>query len=402
MKRTILVFLLLSGLAFSLFSQNSEQGRYALLIGNGEYRFNSTLKNPANDAEDLAQVLSGLGFQVTLVKNAGLSEMENAIFDFRRTLLQNRDSAGFFFFAGHGVQSQGLNYLLPVDQDIQTEAQLRRAAIPASEILEYMNEADNRFNMLILDACRNNPLTGGFRSASRGLAVIGRVPPESVVVYSTGAGQVAEDGAGRNSPFSAALIRHISSPGIEVEAMLREVTRDVQASTSSGQTPYRYSSLTSDFFFADRSAGEAQPAAPIIKPARAAVPHDRPERTPITFTGRRIQWGSSLYTAGFWGGYPDFLKALESAPETPDAVRMEIDTYRTRQSSGVIMQIGGLAVLGAAGLMSGNMGTDASEGEMMLAYSALIGGVILGSIGMIRSSAIPEQVIISYNKETAD
>jgi hypothetical protein len=401
MKRIILALFLLSGLVFSLFSQNGGQNRYALLIGNGEYRFNSALQNPANDAEDLAQVLSGLGFQVTLVKNAGLSDMEEAIFGFRKQLMENSKSAGFFFFAGHGVQSQGLNYLLPVDQDIQTEAQLRRAAIPASEVLEYMNEANNRFNMVILDACRNNPLTGSFRSASRGLAVIGQVPPESVVVYSTGAGQVAEDGAGRNSPFSAALIRHITSPGIEVETMLREVTRDVQASTSSGQTPYRYSSLTSDFYFADTSAAAAEPAAPIIKPARAAVPRDLPERRTITFTGRRIQWGTSLYTAGFWGGYPDFLDALESDANIPDQVHMEIDAYRSYHSSGVIMQIGGLAVLGAASLMSGNMGPDASESEMMLAYSGLIGGVILGTIGMIRSSAIPEQVIISYNNETA-
>lgn len=371
-------------------AQQTEGGRFALLIGNGAYEHNTRLQNPSHDAEDLAAVLSGVGFQAELLVDGTLADMEDALFRFRDRLKSESGSAGLFFFAGHAVQSQGINYLLPVDQDIRSEAQLRRAAIPAGEVLEYMNEAGNRFNMVILDACRNNPLTGSFRSASRGLAVIGSVPPETVVLYSTGAGEVAEDGSGRNSPFSAALIRHIAAPGQEVEPMLREITKEVQSSTISAQTPYRYSNLTADFYFSDGTAPVREATKPVIHAAD-------PPFLPIMANGKQIRWGDELYAPGFWGGYPEFLEELETRAGADEALRLEIDSYRSFQKSGVFMQVGGLAILGLTGMLSMNLDPGATDGEKMMIYSGIIGGALLGTWGMVRTGALPIEVIDLYN-----
>ena len=251
-RRSVVLLLALSlGLAGAsrLQAQQAER-RVALVIGNGAYQRLPKLANPANDARDLAQTLQGLGFSVTTVTDGSTAEMEEAVRRFSAELARDPTTAGVFFYAGHAVQSGGENYLIPVDADIRTEVEIKRKAIWAQEVLAYMNEARNRFNMVILDACRDNPFAGSFRSATRGLAVVGSAPPETIVVYATGAGATAEDGAVRNSPFTAALLKHIGTPGLDAESMLRRVTSEVQAATSNRQTPYRYSSLTSDFRFA--------------------------------------------------------------------------------------------------------------------------------------------------------
>jgi formylglycine-generating enzyme required for sulfatase activity len=236
-------------LILGLFALHAEP-RVALVIGNGAYQYNNKLANPVNDASDLSRTLRELGFTVTTLTDAGLSRMSDAIYDFRNSLMKDTATVGVFIFAGHGVQSGGVNYLLPVDQDIRTETELIRKAIPAQEVLSYMNEARNAFNMVVLDACRNNPLAGSFRSGSRGLAAVASAPPQTLIVYSTDAGNVAEDGSGRNSPFASALMKYMKQPGLEAEAMLRRVTNEVSEATNNRQTPYKYSSMKRDFYFA--------------------------------------------------------------------------------------------------------------------------------------------------------
>ena len=257
MKKT-LVILLLVVLPVAVCLAQAGERRVALVIGNGTYRHLPRLTNPVKDARDVSETLQALGFSVTTLTDGGISAMEEAVRQFSRELARDSVTAGVFFYAGHAVQSGGENFLIPVDADVKTEVELKRKAIWAQEVLAYMNEARNRFNMVILDACRDNPFAGTFRSATRGLAVVGSAPPETVVVYATAAGSTAEDGAGRNSPFTAALLKHIRTPGIDAEAMLRRVTSEVQATTSNRQTPYRYSSLTSDFQFVTAS-GSRQP-----------------------------------------------------------------------------------------------------------------------------------------------
>ncbi len=249
-SRFIKLFICILCMSLTAFRVVHAEPRVALVIGNGAYQFNAKLPNPVNDAADLSRTLRELGFTVTTLTDSGLSAMGDAIYNFRGALLKDPATVGVFIFSGHGLQSGGVNYLLPIDQDIRTEVELARKAIPAQEVLSYMNEARNSFNMVVLDACRNNPLSGATRSASRGLAAVASAPPQTLVVYSTDAGNVAEDGSGRNSPFALALMKYLKEPGLDAEAMLRRVTGDVQSATNYRQTPYKYSSLTKDFFFA--------------------------------------------------------------------------------------------------------------------------------------------------------
>jgi len=291
-------FLVLAALlAFSGFETAFAESRTALVIGNGAYRAMGRLANPPADAADFGRTLKDLGFSVTLLVDADLDRMEAAVLAFRKELLKDRNGSGVFFFAGHGIQSQGVNYLLPVDADIQTESQLKRRAVPAQDVLDYMNEARNRFNMVVLDACRNNPLASAFRSSSRGLAVVAAAPPESIIVYSTDAGAVAEDGSGRNSPFTAALIKNIRMPGLDVEAVLRRVTSEVKAATGNRQTPYKYSSLSSDFFFAGPPAVAAVPVQPAARPAPPPVSQPAARPTPegmVWVEGGTFQMGDTF------------------------------------------------------------------------------------------------------------
>jgi uncharacterized caspase-like protein len=231
------------------------ESRIALVIGNSAYQHTSRLANPRNDAEDVGRTLQELGFETDVVVDADIDEMEDAIRRFSERLRDTPGSAGIFYYAGHAVQSDGVNYLLPVDADIASEAELRRKAIAAQEVLDYLSDARNQFNMVVLDACRDNPFAGSFRSSARGLAVTGSTPPETLVVYATDAGNVASDGEGRNSPFTEAFLMHAKTPGIDVEAMVRLVTAEVQRMTGQQQRPWRYSSVTSEFYLASAPQG---------------------------------------------------------------------------------------------------------------------------------------------------
>jgi hypothetical protein len=204
------------------------------------------LKNPVNDATDLSAALERLGFKVTLLTNASRRAMNQAIVAFREALAQDRQSEGVFFFAGHGMQSRGVNYLIPVGAEIQAEVDLDDEAVSAQKILGSLEEARNRVNLVILDACRDNPLPSALRSSARGLAVVTSAPPETLILYSTAAGQTAEDGEGRNSPFAQALLTHIGDAG-DVTQTVKVITGEVKKATAGQQTPYVYMGLSVDF-----------------------------------------------------------------------------------------------------------------------------------------------------------
>lgn len=264
---TILV--LLSGLVCA-----DDGARVALIIGNGAYRHAPRLINPVNDANDMARELRQIGFDTQVVIDADVMAMEQAIRTFGERLRRDSDSAGIFFYAGHAVQSGGVNYLLPVDADIRGESELRRKAIALQEILETIEDARNRFNMVVLDACRDNPFAGSFRSASRGLVRTSSAPPETLVVYATDEGNVAADGTGRNSPFTEALLANLTTPGLDVELMIRRVTADVQRATGNAQRPWRYSSVTSEFYLVPPAVAAAQAVPPqrVVPEVRESIP----------------------------------------------------------------------------------------------------------------------------------
>ncbi|MGA2547583.1 MAG: caspase family protein [Rectinemataceae bacterium] len=158
--------------------------RYALVIGNGNYSELGRLKNPANDAADMGQALKELGFKVKLLVDADLPSMEDAVVRLGSDLAQSADSVGFFFYAGHGVQAGGTNYLIPADARIASEAFLKNKALPAQSILDTLQGARNALNVVVLDACRDNPFSWG-RSATRGLSVVGSQPTGSIVAYAS-------------------------------------------------------------------------------------------------------------------------------------------------------------------------------------------------------------------------
>jgi hypothetical protein len=224
--------------------QAATEQRIALVIGNSAY-ISGPLKNPVNDATDIAATLQKIGFKVNLKKNANLETMEGAIEDFGNQL--KRGGVGLFYYAGHGVQVNGINYLIPVNAKINKESDVRYKAVDTGRILDEMANANNGFNIVILDACRDNPFGKSFRSASRGLAIVSNSPSGTFISYSTSPGQVASDGEGRNSPYTKALLENITKPGLTINDVFMNVRSKVKKQT--GQLPWELSSLEGRFYF---------------------------------------------------------------------------------------------------------------------------------------------------------
>ena len=219
--------------------------RLALVIGNSAYQ-TAPLKNPCNDAEDMATTLKKLGFKVILKKNADQRTMEDAIRHFGRQL--RNGGVGLFYFAGHGIQVEGRNYLMPVDARIESESDAKYEAVDAGRVLGKMEDAENQLNIVILDACRNNPYARAFRSDQSGLARMD-APTGSLVAYSTAPGEVAADGPERNGIFTNYLIQHMMTPNLSIEYVLKRVRIDVARQTNGRQIPWESSSLMGDFYF---------------------------------------------------------------------------------------------------------------------------------------------------------
>lgn len=245
----------------------AEQRRVALVIGNGAYQHTTVLANAPNDGRAMAAKLRALDFDVLEGIDLDRRATETLIRDFSRRL----DSAevGLFFYAGHGMQVNGSNYLVPVDAVLETEADLDFETVRLDIILNQL-ERRPRTNIVLLDACRDNPLArtlsrsmGASRSAAvgRGLARIdGGIG--TLIAYATEPDNVALDGDGANSPFTTALLQHIDTPGLEVRQMLTRVRQQVIAATDRRQVPWDHSSLTGDFFFRPQTAAPVQIAAP--------------------------------------------------------------------------------------------------------------------------------------------
>jgi uncharacterized caspase-like protein len=224
--------------------------RIALIIGNGAYEAVSPLTNPTRDAALMARTLEGLGFEVTLATDADLATTQAAISAFGRALRDaGEEATGLFYYAGHGVQSFGRNYILPVDAALTDAADLSLVAVEAEAVLRQMASARNRTNIFILDACRNNPFPESVGFGETGLAEMD-APAGTYIAYSTSPGRVALDGTGENSPFTTALAREIAVPGQTIEAAFKNVRVAVRDETGGMQTPWDTSLLTSEVVLA--------------------------------------------------------------------------------------------------------------------------------------------------------
>ncbi len=224
--------------------------RFALVIGNSAYGPGlGFLPNPNGDADLIASSLRAVGFDVEVLKNADQRSMRRAISRLgERLSAAGAGSTGLFFFAGHGIQSRGTNYLIPVNAEIEREADLEIEGVPADAVLAQMEEARSATNIVILDACRNMPLARSFRDGTRGLARMD-APRGSFIAYSTAPGSTAADGTGTNSPFATALSQRIAQPREPIEVTFREVRRAVLRDTNGIQTPWDSSSLVEPFTF---------------------------------------------------------------------------------------------------------------------------------------------------------
>lgn len=263
--------------------------RTALVIGNGAYP-EAPLKNPVNDARDMAAKLRDLGFQTIERLDADRQSMRLALREFEQRLRQQR-GVGLFYYAGHGVQLKGQNYLIPVGADIRQEFEVPDEAVDAEAVLRAMESAGNELNIVILDACRNNPFVRSYGAGGRGLARMDG-PAGTFIAYATAPGAISQDGGeGRNSPYTRGLLTAMSTPGLSLEQIFKQVLVAVEKETGGAQIPWVASSLRGDFFF------NPTPVAPLSAPVASASPSSAAVPDPRTQAGSAARPAAEAPTA---------------------------------------------------------------------------------------------------------
>ena len=228
---------------------NTTQKRLALVIGNAKYHdYNAQLKNPANDANDMASRLEQLGFKVIKKVNATQREMKTAIRDYTQQL-KNYDM-GLVHYSGHGLQVNGENYLIPVDAtNIESEADIEYETVSVSWMLAKMENANSNTNIVVLDACRNNPFRRWIKgSGDKGLTIVKAQPQGSLIAFATSPGNVAQDGTGRNGTYTEAMLKFLQK-GVDIYTLLTKINGEVTKNTAGKQSPWFNSSLSGMFRF---------------------------------------------------------------------------------------------------------------------------------------------------------
>jgi uncharacterized caspase-like protein len=221
------------------------QKRVALVIGNAAYQGSSKLRNPVNDAKAISKALNEVGFEVIEVTDATQKEMNRAITTFGSKL--NAETAALFFYAGHGLQVKGRNYIVPIDAQIETEAAVASESVSIDTVLEQLNVST--MSIVILDACRNNPFERSFRKLGGGGLAQMDAPKGSFIAYATAPGKTAADGEGKNGLFTQELLKQIQEPGLPLESVFKRVRASVSAKSGDAQMPWDSSSMTGEFYF---------------------------------------------------------------------------------------------------------------------------------------------------------
>ena len=286
-----------------------DERRVALVIGNGAYD-TGRLRNPVNDAAAMSAALQGAGFEVTLLEDAGFLDIRRAIRGFGAAL--KRGGVGLFYYAGHGVQVRGVNYMIPTDTEITAAEDVEAEGLDVNRVLAKMASAGNRLNIVILDACRNNPYGQSYRGARSGLAQT-RAPSGTYIAYATAPGQVASDGQGANSPFTEALISAMGREGLKLEDVFKEVRGQVQTASRGDQVPWTSSSITGDFYFKPR-----QRVKPETEPE--TEPKIAPPVTPVASDRDALFW-SSVKDSDEAGDFAEYLKQFPDGTFTGLAKR---------------------------------------------------------------------------------
>src|SRR5450631_150259 len=290
--------MLLSATLLLSAAAHAAETRIALVIGNSDYA-GGPLPNPANDAKLIGDELTNLGFDVIARRRSSDLTMKRAIQEFGSRLEKAGPSAvGLFYYAGHGVQLSGRNYLIPTTARIEREGDVEIEAVSADWVIEQMRYARNRLNIVILDACRNNPFTRSMRSVDHGLATMD-APAGILIAYSTAPGAVAADGSGRNSPYTEALSQAMRDLHEPVEQVFKHVRVGVMSATSGKQVPWESSSLTGDFYFAAQNK-IAAPAPSTPAPSTPA-PNAPPPSTPASNVAAEPSSSFGSFVSGLFG-----------------------------------------------------------------------------------------------------
>lgn len=259
--------------------------RVALVIGNGNYE-TAPLRNPVNDATLVSATLREIGFDVISRTDVNLSGMKSAVKEFSRKI-QN-GAVGLFYYAGHGMQSGGRNFLIPIGAQIEAEGDLVLEGLDLNVVLEQMGAAQNRLNIVILDACRNNPFTRSFRSYSQGLAQV-NAPAGTFIAYATAPGQTASDGKGQNGLYTQELIANLRAPGLPIEEVFKRVRVEVKQKSGGVQIPWDASSLEGSFSFVPASGTSGTSTAssppPVVSPP---VSYAQPVAPTVTAPARSL------------------------------------------------------------------------------------------------------------------
>lgn len=295
------------------------ENRVALVIGQSAYRAVTPLPNPANDAKAMAKLLGDAGFDVITAADLSQKDLNREVGDFAAKVAEKGpDTVALVFYAGHGLQIDGENYLVPVDVDPRREADIPLQAVRLNDILNTLNAVPSRMRILLLDACRNNPFPAISRSAGHGLALVDTKSgaPGTFLSYSTSPGAEAEDGSGANSPYTTALLTAAREPGLPIEAAFKRVRVAVNKATEGRQTPWDSSSLTEDFRFTvsstDPSAANAGP--------RPVVQKRNVEEWKRELQGRSIELANEIIVGdGSVEAYEAFVALYTAPPYGPQA-----------------------------------------------------------------------------------
>ena len=257
--------------------------RLALVVGNSNYKYATQLANPKNDANDVANKLKELGFTVITREDVTLKDFHRAVSDFG---IQAADyDVSLFYYAGHAIESDGENYLIPIDAQLERKVDLKSECVRAQDVLDNLEEAKSKANIIILDACRNNPISRGWsRAITRGLAQMS-APSGTYIMFATNPGNTADDGAGRNSPFTHAFLSCLEIPNLPLETFGKRVAQMVRKTTNNRQQPWRASSFDGDFYFWQEDNGgggqaevvvvDTVPVVPVVVDPVPVVPENR-------------------------------------------------------------------------------------------------------------------------------
>jgi formylglycine-generating enzyme required for sulfatase activity len=336
--------------------------RVALVIGNGAYR-SAPLRNPVNDARGMAQVLREAGFEVLLVENQDLKGLKTAIVEFGDRLAPG--GIGLFYYAGHGLQVRGKSYLIPTDAQIKSERFVDVEAVDLTSVVAQMEEAKTRLNLVILDACRDNPFRSVWRSATRGLAEV-VAPAGTLIAYATAPGSLASDGEGANSIYTGELLKAMRLPSLKVEEVFKRVRQEVARRTNGQQVPWESSSLIGDFMFVLPQAAMKGGSDEVMKKGGTAPPiafvperpatgflilEGRPAGTRILLDGRdmgtvtdrplRLEASAGVHTIRFEAsGYTPREGRVEVRANIEQPVQFELERLIEALRAGTIQRRG--------------------------------------------------------------